>query len=87
MLACSALKATYRRYLVRGWEDAVRSVYLKGSADLIARRLADRTDHFMHRDLLASRVATLEEPHDALTVEIDESPDRIVASIRSYLGL
>ncbi|MCP9468901.1 MAG: gluconokinase [Nitrospira sp.] len=87
VLACSALKTAYRSYLVRGWEHLVRSVYLKGSADLIARRLAGRTDHFMHQDLLASQFGTLEEPGDALTVAIDESPDRIVASIRSHLGL
>jgi gluconokinase len=87
VLACSALKAAYRSYLVRGWEHVVRLVYLKGELDLIARRLADRTDHFMHRDLLANQFETLEEPSDALTVEIDELPDRIVASIRSHLGL
>jgi gluconokinase len=87
VLACSALKAAYRSYLARGWEHLVRSVYLKGSVDLIARRLADRTDHFMHRDLLANQFETLEEPSDALVIDIDESPDRIVASIRSHLGL
>lgn len=87
VLACSALKAAYRSYLAQGWEHVVRLVYLKGSVDLIARRLADRTGHFMHQDLLASQLDTLEEPRDALTVGIDESPDRIVASIRSHLGL
>jgi gluconokinase len=87
VLACSALKAAYRSYLAQGWEHVVRSVYLKGSVDLIARRLADRTDHFMHRDLLANQFETLEEPSDALVIDIDESPDRIVASIRSHLGL
>lgn len=87
VLACSALKAAYRSYLVHGWEQVVRLVYLKGDADLIARRLADRTGHFMHQDLLASQFETLEEPGDALTVAIDESPDRIVAVIRSHLGL
>ncbi|MCP9448397.1 MAG: gluconokinase, GntK/IdnK-type, partial [Nitrospira sp.] len=87
VLACSALKAAYRSYVMQGWEHVVRLVYLKGSADLIARRLADRTDHFMHRDLLANQFETLEEPNDALVIAIDESPERIVASIRSHLGL
>lgn len=87
VLACSALKAAYRRRLVQGWEEVVRSVYLKGSADLIARRLAGRTDHFMHKDLLASQFDTLEEPDDALVVSIDESPGQIVTAIRSHLGL
>lgn len=87
VLACSALKTAYRSYLVQGCEHEVRLVYLKGDRDLIARRLADRTDHFMHKDLLASQFETLEEPGDALTVAIDESPDRIVASIRSHPDL
>lgn len=87
VLACSALKAAYRRHVVQGWEDLVRWVYLKGDVDLITRRMAARTDHFMHRDLLANQFDTLEEPADALVVDIDESPDRIAASIRSVLGL
>ncbi|MCP9439752.1 MAG: gluconokinase [Nitrospira sp.] len=87
VLACSALKSVYRRHLVQGWEDLVRWVYLRGDVDLIARRVAARTDHFMHRDLLANQFDMLEEPADALVVDIDESPDRIVASIRSALGL
>lgn len=87
VLACSALKAAYRSYLVQGWGHVVRLVYLKGDADLIGRRLAGRKGHFMSNDLLASQLATLEAPHDALVVEIDESPDRIVASIRCALGV
>lgn len=87
VLACSALKSGYRSQLVRGLEDRVRFVYLKGSLDLIARRLAGRNDHFMHRDLLASQFEILEEPSEALAVDIDDSPDRIVAQIRSCIGL
>jgi gluconokinase len=87
VLACSALKSSFRRHLVHGLEDRVRFVYLKGSLDLIERRLAGRNDHFMHRDLLASQFEILEEPGEALVVGIDESPDRIAAHIRSNLGL
>lgn len=87
VLACSALKSGYRSQLVRGLEDRVRFVYLKGSLDLIARRLAGRNDHFMHRDLLASQFEILEEPGEAVAVDIDDSPDRIVAQIRSCIGL
>jgi gluconokinase len=87
VLACSALKAGFRRDLVHGLEDRVRFVYLKGSLDIIERRLAGRNDHFMHRDLLASQFEVLEEPSEALVVDIDDSPDRIVAHIRSSLGL
>ena len=87
VLACSALKSSFRRHLVHGLEDRVRFVYLTGSLDLIERRLAGRNDHFMHRDLLASQFEILEEPDEALVVDIDESPDRIVGHIRSGLGL
>lgn len=87
VLACSALKDAYRRRLVRGLENRVRFVYLKGSLELIERRLAGRNDHFMHRDLLASQFEILEEPGEALVVDIGDSPDRIVAHIRSHLGL
>lgn len=87
VLACSALQSGFRRRLVQGLEDRVRFVYLKGRFDLIERRLAGRNDHFMHRDLLASQFETLEEPDEALVVDIDDSPDRIVAYIRSNLGL
>lgn len=66
VLACSALKSGYRRHLVRGLENRVRFVYLKGSFDLIEQRLAGRNDHFMHRDLLANQFEVLEEPSEAL---------------------
>ena len=87
VLACSALTHRYREILLEGMEDHVRLVYLQGNLDLIERRLAGRKDHFMHRGLLASQFETLEEPGGALVVDIDDSPDRIVARIRSGLGL
>jgi gluconokinase len=87
VLACSALKTRFRRDLTQGLEDRVRFVYLKGSLDLIERRLAGRDDHFMHRDLLASQFEMVEESDEALVVDINDTPDRIVAHIRSDLGL
>lgn len=87
VLACSALKAGFRRRLAEGLEDRVRWVYLRGSFELIDHRLAQRKGHFMHKDLLANQFETLEEPGEALIVDIDDSPARIVARIRSGLGL
>jgi len=87
VLACSALKAGFRRDLVHGLEDRIRFVYLKGSLDLIEQRLAGRKAHFMNGALLASQFEVLEEPSEALVVDIDHSPARIVAHIRSSLGL
>ncbi len=87
VLACSALKAGFRRDLVHGLEDRVRFVYLKGNLDLIERRLAGRSDHFMNGALLANQFEVLEESSEALVVDIGDSPDRIVAHIRSGLFL
>lgn len=83
VIACSALKRTYRAILVHGRED-VRIVYLKGSQELIERRLALRTGHFMPASLLGSQFATIEEPlpsEHIITVNIDATVDDIVARI------
>jgi gluconokinase len=85
VLACSALKRTYRQELSVGPE--VRFVYLKGSAELIARRLRLRRGHFADEKILASQFADLEEPEAAVTVDISQTPEMIVAQIRERLGL
>ncbi len=85
VLACSALKRSYRRELEVGPE--VHFVYLKGSADLIAERLRVRKGHFADDKILASQFADLEEPEGAVTVEIAALPQQIVAEIRKKLGL
>ena len=85
VLACSALKRGYRLRLEVGPE--VRFVHLKGSADLIARRLRSRKGHFADEHILAGQFADLEEPETALTLEITASPQEIVAWIREGLGL
>jgi len=85
VLACSALKLAYRAKLKVGSE--VRFVYLKGSATLIAERLHARHGHFATESILASQFADLEEPQDALTVDISQSPEQVVADIRKKLGL
>jgi gluconokinase len=85
VLACSALKRSYRQELQVGPE--VRFVYLKGSADLIAQRLRSRQGHFAGEQILASQFADLEEPESAVTVEIASTPNQIVSEIRKKLGL
>ncbi|HEY6371992.1 MAG TPA: gluconokinase [Candidatus Sulfotelmatobacter sp.] len=85
VLACSALKRSYRHELAVGPE--VRFVYLKGSADLIAERLRLRQGHFAGDQILSSQFADLEEPEAAVTVEIASPPQQIVAEIRKRLGL
>ena len=85
VLACSALKRAYRTKLCAG--PQVHFVYLKGSAGLIAERLLARHGHFAGESILASQLADLEEPQKAITVEISDTPERIVAEIRKGLHL
>lgn len=85
VLACSALKKVYRDQLDMGPET--RFVYLKGSCDLIRQRLDRRHGHFANEQLLASQFAALEEPGDAITVDIAGSTDEIVREINRRLSL
>ncbi len=86
VLACSALKASYRDTL-RGDHAGVVFVYLKADPRLIAERLEHRAGHYAKRDLLPSQVATLEEPADAVTVDASRTPAEIVAEIRRRLEI
>lgn len=89
VLACSALKRSYRQALDAGPE--VRFVYLKGSAVLITERLRARHGHFADEHILAGQFRDLEEPDDAtehtITVEISGTAKQIVAEIRRKLSL
>jgi gluconokinase len=84
ILACSALKQSYRAQL-QGNSHQIRFIYLRGTETLIRSRLESRSGHFMKADLLASQFATLEEPHDVLTANIDQPPEKIVAYIQQHL--
>ena len=83
VIACSALKQAYRDRLAGG--GSVRVVYLKGDAETIAPRLAGRRGHFMPPSLLASQFATLEEPDNAIVVDITQPVAAQVAAIRRAL--
>ena len=82
VLACSALKRKYRDVLR---VDGVHFVYLKGDFELIEQRLRTRRGHFASDSILKSQFEDLERPTDAITVEIDKSPDSIVSEIISRL--
>jgi gluconokinase len=89
VIACSALKRPYRDVLVHGRKD-VRIIYLRGTRDLIASRLALRKGHFMPPGLLASQFGTLEPPdasENPVTVSIDAPIETIVDDIVRQLGL
>lgn len=89
VVSCSALKRAYRDVLVHGRPD-VRLVYLKGTRELIAERLALRKDHFMPTSLLDSQFATTEEPNsdeNVAVVDINAPVDRIVGAIIDRLQI
>jgi gluconokinase len=79
VLACSALKEIYRERLRAGGD--ARFIYLRGGRELILERMRARQGHYMPPALLDSQLATLEEPADAIIVDIDESPEAIVDAI------
>jgi carbohydrate kinase (thermoresistant glucokinase family) len=83
VIACSALKQAYRDRLASG--GSVRFVYLKGDAKTIGPRLAGRTGHFMPPSLLESQFATLEEPANAIVIDIVRSVAAQVAAITRAL--
>jgi gluconokinase len=86
VLACSALKESYREFLLI--DERVVLIYLKGDYEVIRQRLGQRRGHFMNPNLLDSQFDALEEPARAdMQVDVSSSPDEIVRNIRSRLGL
>jgi len=87
VLACSALKRSYRDELRAG---RVRFVFLKGTYEMLIERLRLRHGHFADEKILASQLETLEEPgsddqDQAITIQIADSPDEIVSAIIAEL--
>jgi gluconokinase len=80
VLACSALKESYRQTLLEG-NAGVQIIYLKGSYALIQRRMAHRHGHYMKPGMLQSQFEDLEEPPDALTMDIALPVNVIVEKI------
>ena len=82
VVACSALKESYRKILMGDASFPVLPVYLKGTRDTLYQRLSQRSGHFMPPALLDSQLEILEEPDSALTLSIELPPeilcDRIV---------
>jgi len=87
VLACSALKESYRQYIQIDKEE-VKFVFLKGEFSLIQERLTRRYRHFIDPSLLQSQLEILEEPKgDAIVVDITPSPKALVQTIRGSLGI
>ena len=86
VLACSALKESYREILAGGLEG-VCFVHLTGDPALIAERLEHRQGHFMKAGMLVSQLAVIEPPKEGIHIEVDAAPEEIVAEIRRRLQL
>ena len=80
ILACSALKSQYRQILGNNHTEVVL-IYLRGSYGCVQSRIQQRTGHFMNASLLQSQFDTLEEPQDALIIDVYLTPETIVEEI------
>jgi gluconokinase len=78
VLACSALKQSYRDLLADGSRE-VRFVFLRATRDQVASRMAGRRGHFMPTSLIGSQFATLEEPRDAIALDVAGTPAEVAA--------
>ena len=88
VLACSALKKSYRQQL-RGHNNKVHFVYLQGTFQQIYERMVSRPEHYMPPALLHSQFQTLELPgrDEALTIDISHPVPHLIATIHHQLGL
>lgn len=88
VFTCSSLKRVYRDIL-RGHDGDVQFVYLKGSYELLQKRLAERVDHFFDPSLLQTQLDTLEEPDlsEAIIADIALTPKQIVDQITQKLAI
>jgi gluconokinase len=82
ILACSALKERYRNFLSRDVE--ITWVYLRGDKALIRKRLEERQDHYATAPLLESQFESLEEPDNAIILDISNPPERLVEALIHY---
>ena len=82
VVVCSALKESYRK-VIQG-EFELSWFYLKGSYELIFRRMQARA-HFMKPEMLQSQFDTLEEPEDAVILDIGEQKEELINTIVSTL--
>jgi gluconokinase len=86
VVSCSALKESYRQRLSKAGEN-LRFVFLKGDYELLEKRLRERKGHYMGAGLLRSQFQTLEEPKEAIVVNVASDPQAIVAAVKRGLGL
>jgi carbohydrate kinase (thermoresistant glucokinase family) len=85
VLACSALKESYRKILQKGLKKKITWIYLEGDEKTLRKRIEHRKGHFMPEELLLSQLKTLEKPSNAYTFSIKKNPKTIVDEIMNTL--
>jgi carbohydrate kinase (thermoresistant glucokinase family) len=86
VLACSALKQSYRNTLSDGIANETQFVHLSGSFELIEQRMNARQHEYMPISLLRSQFALLEPPSNALVIDINQSTNHIVSEIVALIA-
>lgn len=81
VIACSALKAKYRKILTKGLPHHVHWIFLDGDYQIISERLKRRIGHFMPEELLRSQFETLEIPTEAIRISVGSAPSEQLAEI------
>ena|SRR5947208_12319253 len=85
VLACSALKQSYRDQLSVAVD--MRIVYLRGTYEVMRHHIEARHGHFAGEAILAGQFADLEEPRNALVLEVSRTPQQLVSEIIAQLQL
>jgi len=86
VLACSALKESYRQILASQCQENIAWIILHGSTDLLAKRLDSRKDHYFNPRLLDSQLEALELPDYGWLIDVQTSPDDIVIDLTKRLA-
>lgn len=88
LITCSALKRSYRDYLIAGRREQVRLLYLRASRAILVERMRWRKHHFMPLSLLDSQLATLEEPgpdENPIVIDVEQTPEQMTREILDKL--
>ena len=85
VIVCSALKQKYREVLIRDIENQTKWVHLSGSLKQILDRINNRVGHFMPSELLQSQFDILEEPIEAVKINISLKPKQIIDLVKNEL--
>lgn len=85
VLACSALKESYRQILQNGLNEKIIWIFLEGNETILRDRMKNRTGHFMPQTLLKSQLSVLEKPAYAYCFSIEKDPETITNEIFNIL--